>query len=54
MYILVFSILNSLPADIIQCDTKRGFKRHLKTFLSNNCYPVHLIDTFSSASAAQV
>ena len=29
---------NSLPADILTCDSESGFKRLLKTHLFNNCF----------------
>ena len=31
---------NSLPADILTCDSESGFKRLLKTHLFNNCFNV--------------
>ena len=31
---------NSLPADILTCDSESGFKRLLKTHLFNNCFSV--------------
>ena len=34
------TIWNSLPADILTCDSESGFKRLLKTLLFNNCFNV--------------
>ena len=31
-------IWNSLPTEVIMCDSKHSFKRHLKTFLFNSCH----------------
>ena len=33
-------IWNSLPTDVVLCDSEHSFKRHLKTFLFNNCHQI--------------
>ena len=31
-------IWNSLPSDVLYCNSEPTFKKHLKTFLSNSCF----------------
>ena len=41
------SLWNSLPADIVSCDTLPRFRRELKTFLFRQSYPSILLWFFS-------
>jgi len=31
-------IWNSLPGDVLNCNSEHTFKKHLKTFLFNSCF----------------